>query len=143
MAMTISIDDRQLVESYQAGDTDAFAELVGAHGPSLLGHAIRKLGDRAAAEDAVQETFVRAYRALPRFDGDYRLGPWLHRILANVCADEGNRRTARSREVRPLRRRSLRRRDWPPASRTSSVSTSTTPSWPPCSSRCRRPTERC
>jgi RNA polymerase sigma-70 factor, ECF subfamily len=92
MAMTISIDDRQLVESYQAGDTDAFAELVRGHGPSLLGHAIRKLGDRAAAEDAVQETFVRAYRALPRFDGDYRLGPWLHRILANVCADEGNRR---------------------------------------------------
>ncbi len=90
--MTISIDDRQLVESYQAGDTDAFAELVRAHGPSLLGHAIRKLGDRAAAEDAVQETFVRAFRALPRFDGDYRVGPWLHRILANVCADEGNRR---------------------------------------------------
>ena len=90
--MTISIDDRQLVESYQAGDTDAFAELVRGHGASLLGHAMRKLGDRAAAEDAVQETFVRAYRALPRFDGDYRLGPWLHRILANVCADEGNRR---------------------------------------------------
>lgn len=90
--MTISIDDRQLVESYQAGDTDAFAELVRGHGPSLLGHAMRKLGDRAAAEDAVQETFVRAYRALPRFDGDYRVGPWLHRILANVCADEGNRR---------------------------------------------------
>jgi RNA polymerase sigma-70 factor, ECF subfamily len=92
MAMTISIDDRQLVESYQAGDTEAFAELVRGHGASLLGHAMRKLGDRAAAEDAVQETFVRAYRALPRFDGDYRLGPWLHRILANVCADEGNRR---------------------------------------------------
>jgi RNA polymerase sigma-70 factor, ECF subfamily len=92
MAMTISIDDRRLVESYQAGDSEAFSELVRAHGPSLLGHAIRKLGDRAAAEDAVQETFVRAYRALPRFDGDYRLGSWLHRILSNVCADEGNRR---------------------------------------------------
>jgi RNA polymerase sigma-70 factor, ECF subfamily len=96
MAMTISIDDRHLVESYQAGDTHAFADLVEAHSSSLLGHAIRRLGDRAAAEDAVQETFVRAYRALPRFDGDYRLGPWLHRILVNVCNDEGNRRQRES-----------------------------------------------
>lgn len=90
--MTISIDDRQLVEAYQSGDSHAFADLVRAHSPSLLGHAIRSLGDRAAAEDAVQETFVRAYRALPSFDGDYRVGPWLHRILSNVCHDEGNRR---------------------------------------------------
>ncbi|MBK5224291.1 MAG: sigma-70 family RNA polymerase sigma factor [Acidimicrobiia bacterium] len=97
--MTISIDDRQLVESYQAGDDHAFADLVRVHTSSLMGHAVRRLHDRAAAEDAVQETFVRAFRALPRFDGDYRVGPWLHRILANVCVDEGNRRRREADKV--------------------------------------------
>ncbi|MCU1344729.1 MAG: polymerase subunit sigma-24, partial [Acidimicrobiia bacterium] len=48
--------------------------------------------DRQAAEDAVQETFLRAYRAMPRFDGDFHLQAWLHRICTNVCYDELDRR---------------------------------------------------
>ena len=59
--------------------------------PQLLGHARRKLGCPEAAEDAVQEALVRALRAMPRFNGNYLVGPWLHRILSNVCNDEGNR----------------------------------------------------
>jgi RNA polymerase sigma-70 factor, ECF subfamily len=90
--VTASIEDQQLVESYRAGDPEGFARLVRVYQPALMGHALRRLHDRAAAEDAVQETFVRAYRALPRFNGEYKLGPWLHRILANVCIDEANRR---------------------------------------------------
>ena len=90
--MAIYIDDRELVAAHQAGDTDAFEELVREHRSSLYGHARRKLLCDATAEDAVQETLVRAYRALPRFNGEYRLGPWLHRIMANVCVDEVNRR---------------------------------------------------
>ena len=90
--MAIYIDDRELVAAHKAGDSEAFDELVREHKISLIAHARRKLRCAAAAEDAFQETLVRAYRALPNFEGEYRLGPWLHRIMANVCIDEANRR---------------------------------------------------
>jgi RNA polymerase sigma-70 factor (ECF subfamily) len=90
--MAIYVDDRELVAAHQAGDTEAFEELVREHRGALINHAVRKLNCNQAAEDAVQETLVRAYRALPKFNGEYRLGPWLHRIMSNVCIDEVNRR---------------------------------------------------
>ncbi|MXZ16095.1 MAG: sigma-70 family RNA polymerase sigma factor [Acidimicrobiales bacterium] len=89
--MALRLEDRDLVLAYQAGDDEAFAELVREYRPQLLGHARRKLGCPEAAEDAVQEALVRALRAMPRFNGNYLVGPWLHRILSNVCNDEGNR----------------------------------------------------
>lgn len=85
-------DERGLVDSHNAGDPDAFGCIVRAHYAALLGHALRRLNDRHAAEDAVQEALLRAYLALPRFNGAYHLSAWLHRILDNVCIDEGNRR---------------------------------------------------
>lgn len=91
--MTIAIDERELVQLYQSGDGGAFDEMVRHYTPALMARATRRLGSRAAAEDAVQETFLRAFRALPRFNGQYKLGAWLHQILANVCTDEGTRRT--------------------------------------------------
>ncbi len=94
--MAISIDDRRLVEAHKAGDPAAFADLVRNHRRALMGHAVRRLHDQQAAEDAVQETLLRAYRALPRFNGEYKVAGWLHRILENVCADEGNRRKRES-----------------------------------------------
>ena len=90
--MALYIDDRELVAAHQAGDGEAFDELVREHRLSLLAHGRRKLGCEAAAEDALQEVLVRAYRALPRFSGEYKLGPWLHRIMANVCVDEAIKR---------------------------------------------------
>lgn len=90
--MATSIDDEQLVAAHRAGDQAAFVELVRTHRPALYRHALRCLHDPAAAEDAVQEALARAYRSLHRVEGEYRLGPWLHRILANVCIDEANRR---------------------------------------------------
>lgn len=90
--MALSLDEMELVESFRSGDHEAFESLVRAHQPSLLRHAMRRLNDASAAEDAVQETFTRAYRALARLGGDYRLGSWLHQIMANVCIDEANRR---------------------------------------------------
>ncbi|WP_420625120.1 sigma-70 family RNA polymerase sigma factor [Candidatus Poriferisodalis sp.] len=90
--MALRLEDRDLVIAYQAGDDEAFAELVREYRPQLLNHARRRLSCNESAEDAVQETLVRALRAMPRFNGNYRVKPWLHRILANVCIDEGNRR---------------------------------------------------
>ena len=91
-AMAIYVDDRELVAAHRAGDTEAFDELVREHRLQLLAHANRKLRCDAAAQDALQETLVRAYKSLPKFNGEYRLGPWLHRIMANVCVDEAHRR---------------------------------------------------
>ncbi len=96
MAMT-SLDERLLVEAHNGGDSDAFASIVNEYSPSLYAHAVMRLGEPRAAEDAVQETFLRAYRAMPRFDGEFHLRAWLHRILTNVCFDEGDRRRRETR----------------------------------------------
>jgi len=90
--VAIYLDDAQLVAAHKAGDSEAFDELVSEHRAPLLAQARRKLFSDEAAEDALQETLIRAYRALPRFNGEYKLGPWLHRIMSNVCIDEINRR---------------------------------------------------
>jgi RNA polymerase sigma-70 factor (ECF subfamily) len=91
--MAIYVDDKDLVAAHKAGNTEAFDHLARQYRSELISHAYRRLNCMDASEDAVQETMVRAYKALPRFDGEYKLGPWLHRILANVCVDEANRRT--------------------------------------------------
>ena len=84
--------DRALIEAHCAGDEAAFPVIVGAHYRALLTQAHRRLGSRVEAEDAVQETFERAYRGLCRVNGEYRIGAWLSRILANVCTDHAARR---------------------------------------------------
>ena len=95
MAIT-DLDEQTLVRAHQAGDEHAFGQIVRSQHRALYAHAFRRLGDHQSAEDAVQDTLLRAYRALPSFDGDLRLRAWLHRILTNVCHDEGNRRRRQS-----------------------------------------------
>ncbi len=91
MALITELDDRTLVEQHRAGDDDAFRTIVVRHHRSLYANALRRLGDPVLAEDAVQETFLRAFRAIDRFDGDYHLDAWLHRIATNACHDIGRR----------------------------------------------------
>ena len=91
MAFT-EVDEKLLVRAYQAGDERAFDTIVRTQYDALFAHAMRRLSQHEAAEDAVQDTLLRAYRALPKLDGDLALRAWLHRILTNVCHDEGNRR---------------------------------------------------
>lgn len=68
-----------------------------AHAGELLGYASRVLGERAAAEEAVQETFVRAWRAAATYDRSRPLRPWLFAVLRRVVADEGRSRVRRPR----------------------------------------------
>lgn len=90
-------DDAILVERAQAGDTEAFRELVESYSARIFRLAWRILGDEASAEDAVQETFLRAYRSLARFDARSQPGTWLHRIAANTSI-EILRKRKRSRQ---------------------------------------------
>lgn len=80
--------DTELIRRFQAGDSRAFAELYHRHAPALYGVALRLLRNRAAAEDALQNTFVKLHRALPEFRFEAGLGTFLHRILVNCCRDQ-------------------------------------------------------
>jgi RNA polymerase sigma factor (sigma-70 family) len=91
VALITEQDDRTLVEQHRAGDDDAFRAIVLRHHRSLYANALRRLGDPVLAEDAVQEAFLRAFRNLERFEGEYHLDAWLHRIVTNTCHDLGRR----------------------------------------------------
>jgi RNA polymerase sigma-70 factor (ECF subfamily) len=82
----------------RAGDHDAFAALVRRVDEGLRALAYRLLGDRDRMDDALQEAYVRAFRALPGFRGDSALATWLYRIVYNVCQEE-LRRSSRLRLV--------------------------------------------
>jgi RNA polymerase sigma-70 factor (TIGR02960 family) len=77
-----------------------FGELTARHRRELHVHCYRMLASFEEAEDAVQETFLRAWRGLDRLDEDARVRPWLYRIATNVCLDVLRRRSRRVTEVR-------------------------------------------
>jgi RNA polymerase sigma-70 factor, ECF subfamily len=83
--------ERQLVSRAQAGDLAAFEELAGAHGDRLYTVVLRLVGDRGEAEDVVQETLLRAWRGIGRFQSRAMIFTWLYRIAVN----ESNRALAR------------------------------------------------
>ena len=77
--------DEQLIERIQRGDIRCFADLVDRHKDRALTVAVRLLRRREDAEEAVQDAFVRAFRALSEFRGDARFSTWYYRILYNTC----------------------------------------------------------
>src|ERR687887_1954267 len=93
----------QLVEAAQRGDHEAFEALATAAADHLYAIARLILRDTPQAEDAVQETLIRAWRELPRLRDPERWGAWLRRLLINACADEGRRLRRWSAEVQVIR----------------------------------------
>lgn len=90
--------ERRLIKRAQGGEVAAFEELLAANGPAMRRLAYSMLGSEAAMDDVLQTAYVRAFRALPKFDGRSSFGTWLHRIVANAAVDE-LRRIARRGEV--------------------------------------------
>ncbi|MFF5177086.1 RNA polymerase sigma factor SigM [Micromonospora sp. NPDC000316] len=86
--------DLELLRAHVAGDRDAFAELFHRHRDRLWAVALRTLGDREEAADALQDALLSAHRAAGRFRGDSAVTTWLHRIVVNACLDRVRRRQA-------------------------------------------------
>ncbi len=78
-------EEERLLARLKAGDQAAYAELVDRHAPRIYNLALRMLGDEAAAEDVLQETFLNAFRAIEGFEGRSSLGTWLYRIANNAA----------------------------------------------------------
>ena len=83
------------------GDPRAFTEVLMHHDRQLRLLAFRLLGDQHQMEDALQDAALRAFRALPGFDGRSSLGTWLHRIVYTTCVDHLRRRPARAPAAPP------------------------------------------
>ncbi len=89
-------NDATLLELARAGDRTAFGKLVRKHHARVHRLALHLTGSRGEADDVTQETFVRAWRAIERFDGRAELFTWLYRICVNVAL---NLRRSRKRET--------------------------------------------
>src|ERR671937_1052826 len=100
-------DQRLLLAAAQAGDERAFRCLIEPYRRALQVHCYRMLGSAHDSEDLVQETLLRAWRALGRFEPRAQLQTWLYRIATNACLDELERRPRRPEPVDPFPDRPL------------------------------------
>lgn len=93
-------DDAALLARHVAGDREAFGLLVDRHRDRLWAVALRTLGDREEAADALQDALVSAFRSAHTFQGRSAVTTWLHRIVVNACLDRARR--AATRRTKPL-----------------------------------------
>jgi RNA polymerase sigma-70 factor (ECF subfamily) len=91
------LGDSELVQAFIEGDQAAFGELVGRYDNRLLNFVYRTVGDRERAQDLVQETFVRVYRHIERFDQSKKFSTWIYTIAGNLAKNE-----LRNRSRNPL-----------------------------------------
>ncbi len=93
-----------LVARAKAGDSAAFDELLGSLRPRAMAAALRVLHNPDDAEDAVQETFLKIWRALPSFEGRSSFPTWVHRIVTNTSLDLLRKTAARPETVERVER---------------------------------------
>ena len=94
--------DAAAIAQARAGNADAFRVLVERHSHSVFRLAFRMTGNQHDAEDLVQETFLRAYRQLGKFDGRASFGTWLYRVAANCSLDLIRTRKRRQEQQAPV-----------------------------------------
>ena len=98
--MAEAADRAGVLARARQGDEDAFRMLVEQHSRSVFRLAYRMTGNEQDAEDVVQESFLRAYKQLGRFESRANFGTWIYRITANCCVDLMRSRQARHDQSR-------------------------------------------
>ncbi len=88
-------DEQDLIKQCQQGNVQAFRHLVERYEDRIYALSCSIIGDREAARDAAQEAFVRAYKALDKFEGKSSFYTWLYRITTNVCLNIAQREQRR------------------------------------------------
>ncbi|MDR0788501.1 MAG: sigma-70 family RNA polymerase sigma factor [Gemmatimonadota bacterium] len=101
------LDDSGLVAAFLAGEKRAFTELADRYHVRLVNFVYRTTGDRERAEDLVQETFIRVYRHLHRFDQTKKFSTWVYTIASNLAKNE-----LRNRSRNPLVLFQMMRNSW-------------------------------
>ena len=96
--MFIDLSDEQLVELAVSREPEAFGEIVKRWERKIFALCFGMLGREDDARDAAQETFISAYRNLPRFRGEAKVSSWLHRIAVNQCLTFKRRAKTRSED---------------------------------------------
>src|SRR6266478_8483264 len=91
----MEMDDAAAVARVRSGEKDTFRLLVERHSQIIFGLAFRMMENEQDAEEIVQETFVRAYRALDGFESRANFGTWIYRIAVNRCYDLLKQRKSR------------------------------------------------
>lgn len=81
------MEETELLRRARAGDRDAFGELVERHQKQVYRHALRMVGNEEDAADVAQEVFLKAWRCLPRFQGNSALSTWLYKLTDNAALD--------------------------------------------------------
>ena len=97
----MELTDAAFVAKARAGDSDAYRVLVERHSRALFRLAFRMTGNESDAEDVVQESFLRAYRQLAKFDDRASFGTWIYRIASNCSLDLVRSRKRRSEHLAP------------------------------------------
>ncbi len=95
----MELTDAAFVARARSGDADAYRVLVERHSRALFRLAFRMTGNESDAEDVVQESFLRAYRQLGKFDERASFGTWLYRIASNCSLDLVRSRKRRSERI--------------------------------------------
>jgi RNA polymerase sigma-70 factor (ECF subfamily) len=98
----LQVDEAALIRAAQAGDQDAFEQLVRVYDQSVLRLAMNLLRSPEDAHDVYQEAFLRVYRNLDKFRFDCSFHTWLYRIVTNLCLDQMRRRKVRKEEPAAL-----------------------------------------
>jgi RNA polymerase sigma-70 factor, ECF subfamily len=94
----MEVEASDAAERARSGDSDAFRLLVEQHGRAVFRLAFRMTGNEADAEDVVQETFLKAYRQINRFDARSSFATWLYRIASNCSLDLLRKRKTREQK---------------------------------------------
>lgn len=102
-----SLTDSQVVQRFLDGQERAFGELVDRYDKRLLNFVYRTIGDRERGQDLVQETFVRVYRHLQRFDQSKKFSTWIYTIAGNLAKNE-----LRNRSRNPLVLFQMIKKNW-------------------------------